>query len=356
MLKICFVGCGRIARTQHARGMQRECADCMQLTACVDTHLPRAQAMVADFGAPGAVAFSDLDDALANGDFDAVDIMVPHHLHEAIATKCFAAKKHVLLEKPMSPTLDACSRILAAAAASGKTFMISEQAQYFPFVLAARELILAGAIGEVHAVRATFKSSPNHDLQVLDGESNAKAWRWIKGQAAGGLVIDGGLHWLRPMRMLAPGTDIEAVCAVTARPLQAMDDESLAFALVRFGSGVLGTFEAAATGAWSPTADFFTVSGSEGELVGKYSGQLLLFNAANPDGAEQPYRRHHPHGRVLRDFAMAVLNGVPPAASAEDSLGDLRAALAIYRSAASGRWESVWNPGDPAVGQRRSNL
>jgi predicted dehydrogenase len=42
-----------------------------------------------------------------------------------------------------------------------------------------------------------------------------------------------------------------------------------------------------------------------------------------------------------RDFETAVLDGTPLAASAEYGLGELRAALAMYRSAASRRWEPV---------------
>ena len=40
-----------------------------------------------------------LTTALAEGDFDAVDIMLPHDLHESVALACFNAGKHVLLEK-----------------------------------------------------------------------------------------------------------------------------------------------------------------------------------------------------------------------------------------------------------------
>jgi predicted dehydrogenase len=44
-----------------------------------------------------------------------------------------------------------------------------------------------------------------------------------------------------------------------------------------------------------------------------------------------------------RDFEAAVLDGRPLAASPEYAIGELRAALAMYRSAASGRWERVFD-------------
>ena len=43
----------------------------------------------------------------------------------------------------------------------------------------------------------------------------------------------------------------------------------------------------------------------------------------------------------MKDFAAAVLDGSPLKAGPEVSLGELRAALAIYRSAETDAWESV---------------
>ena len=50
------------------------------------------------------------------------------------------------------------------------------------------------------------------------------------------------------------------------------------------------------------------------------------------------------HGKVIEDFAHAVLSGRAPAATAVDSLAELRTALAIYKSAQTGQWEAVWDP------------
>ncbi|SVD11531.1 uncharacterized protein METZ01_LOCUS364385, partial [marine metagenome] len=47
-------------------------------------------------------------------------------------------------------------------------------------------------------------------------------------------------------------------------------------------------------------------------------------------------------GPELADFAAAVLDGRTLAAGPEQALGELRAALAIYRSAETGQWEPVW--------------
>ena len=49
------------------------------------------------------------------------------------------------------------------------------------------------------------------------------------------------------------------------------------------------------------------------------------------------------YGLELADFARAVLHGTELAAGPEESLGELRTALAMYRSAGSRQWEKVWD-------------
>ena len=144
-LKLAFVGCGAIS-SMHLLGI-REGAAQIEVTAAVDTNLEHAKAVAEQ---TGAAVYSSLDQALAEGDFGAVDLMLPHHLHEDAAVAAFEAGKHELLEKPMAPTPDACERILAAAARaageSGCVFMVAENAQYWPEVVTARRLIEDGAI------------------------------------------------------------------------------------------------------------------------------------------------------------------------------------------------------------------
>ena len=85
-LKLALVGCGAIARF-HLDGI-KEHVPRIEVTALIDRDLERAEEMAKD---TGGRAFTSLDEALAKGDFDAVDIMLPHHLHEEAALKCFEA-------------------------------------------------------------------------------------------------------------------------------------------------------------------------------------------------------------------------------------------------------------------------
>ena len=334
-LKLALVGCGNIARA-HWRGIRYVATD-INVTAVVDADAGRAEAMAER---TGAAAFTSLADALAEGDFDAVDLMLPHDLHEEYAAETFAAGKHLVLEKPIAPDLGAAGRIFEAAERAGTVFMVAEQAQYWPDVIRARELIDAGEIGEVITARACFYDPLNID------PNDPVPWRFRLHRAGGGISIDGGAHWIRPLRMLLG--EIDAAIAITGRHIEAMEGESFAHALFRFQSGVTATFDALLHASpVAPTEDF-RITGSTGEIVIEHGreGRLLLFNATHPEGTElmQGFPgKVDSYGEELKDFASAVLHGTELAAPPEKALGELRTALAMYRSTQSGRWESVWD-------------
>ena len=64
---------------------------------------------------------------LADPSVEAVDIVVPNHLHEEIGVAALRAGKHVLLEKPMALSGMACDKLVAAAKASGKVLIIGHE-------------------------------------------------------------------------------------------------------------------------------------------------------------------------------------------------------------------------------------
>lgn len=333
-LKLALVGCGGIAQA-HWKGIQAH-SPRIAVTAVVDTDADRAGAMAQQ---TGAAPFTSLAAALAQGDFDAVDIMLPHALHEEAAVLAFGAGKHVVLEKPMAHNLASCERILAAARQAGTVFMVAEQAQYWPDARKVRELIQAGAIGEVITARAFFGGpvGPTGD--------GPRPWRYDLAMAGGGITMDGGAHWIRPLRMWLG--EIEEAVAITGRPLAAMDGESLARSLLRFQSGVVAGFDALHAGAVMGPGEEFRVTGTEGELLVEKGrgGRLLLFDRAHPSGEVLMHKdegRAAAFGYELNDFAGAVLDGTPLEAGPEYSLGELRTAFAIYRSAQSRQWEKVW--------------
>jgi predicted dehydrogenase len=331
-IRTAMVGCGAISHW-HLDAIERAGAPIV-VTAAIDPDAQQAQ-RVAD--RTGATPYPSLADALPGREFDAALIAVPHHLHEQVATQALGAGLHVLLEKPLAPTVAACDRMLAAARAAGTVFMVAENAQYWPEVLTVRDLISDGAIGDVITARAaTFFPALG---EFYGGE---QPWRNRVAAAGGGVVIDTGSHWLRPLRVWLGEAD--EVVAALGRPHPDMEGESLCRALIRFESGVVAAFDAMlATGAIA-NQPLFTVTGTKGECTIEGSGWVKLHDGADWKGTKVGERGGYlqSYEGELLDFARAVQTGAQPAATAEYALGELRLALAMYRSAETKQWEKVW--------------
>jgi predicted dehydrogenase len=330
-LRLALVGCGAIVRW-HLSAIAAAARRTV-ITAAVDVDRARAEAIARE---TGARPFTSLEEALASRTLDAVLIMLPHDLHEDAAVAALAAGQHVLLEKPMAPTVAACERILAAARASGRVFMVAENSQYWPEVLLARDLMTGGAIGEIVTARAWLCSPP-----IGDFYSGERPWRFSVSATGGGVAIDAGSHWLRPLRMWLG--ELVEVLAATARPFPAMEGESMCRALCRFATGVVASFDVLLVPGPVARQALFQVTGTAGEIVIEPTGEVRLFDRANPTGTvvgRGNYRQSY-DGQIA-DFEAAALDGRPPAAGAEVALGELRGALAMYRSAESKRWEPVW--------------
>ena len=334
MLKMALVGCGLIARA-HLHGIRNHAPD-VKITATVDSDLERARSMAEE---TGAEAFDSLETALSKGDFEAVDLMLPHDVHESACVACFEAGKAVLLEKPIANTLASAERILAAARESKAKLMVAEQAQYWTDVIKCRELIDNGYIGDVLTARAYF-----FDRLVVD-PNDPIPWRYSIKRSGGGISIDGGAHWIRPMRMMLG--EIESVFAATENLIENMEGESLAHAIFRFESGVLASFQALKSDAVTGPIEDFRITGTKGELITERgrNGRLMAYTSEHPKGQEimsSVAGKAASYGVEIDDFAKFVLHGGELAAEPEYALGELRTALAMYRSVETGTWEKVW--------------
>ena len=221
-LRLAFVGCGAIAEWHlHAikHGGTR-----IEVVAVIDPDPARARA-IADQA--GARVFGSLADGGARGRVRRGRRDGPAPPPRAGRDRGVRAGLHVLLEKPMAPTLDACDRILAAAASAGTTFMVAENAQYWPEVVLAKQLIEDGTLGEIITARACSFVPPLDEF--FGGE---KPWRFDAAAAGGGVAIDAGSHWIRPLRMWLG--EIREVVAALGHPFPGMEGESLCRSLCRF--------------------------------------------------------------------------------------------------------------------------
>lgn len=351
-----LVGCGMMAE-HHIRAVG---SGCVEWVALVDTSCERTAAVakvIADVGAGDAVAFGTLAEALAGIKFDAVAVMLPHDLHERYALEVLEAEKHLFLEKPLAHNLDSSRRILEAAEVArelkGLVTYVAENSSFWPEVVACKETIASGEIGALLSGAAHYYECLKTSVMERSGDGLAGwlGWRKDKARAGGGVLVDGGQHWIRPLREWFG--EIDSVVAVTSRPLPEMEGESAAKSLIQFRSGITATYSATVLGAdgnLGTEEPWFRVIGSRGEITinASFDGGGTVITEACPEGRPliregQPSGYMAALGPQIENFVGAILSGTALARGPGRALGDLLTAHAMYRSAESRSWEKVWD-------------
>ncbi|GAB6899533.1 Gfo/Idh/MocA family protein [Kineosporia succinea] len=130
----------------------------------------RSAAKAAEFAATWGVPAShgSYQDLVSDPSVDAVYVASPHPFHAEHALLAIAAGKHVLVEKPF--TMDAVeARTVADAARTAGVFCMEAMwTRFLPHMVHLRELLAAGAIGDVLAMGADqgmrFEQNPEHRL------------------------------------------------------------------------------------------------------------------------------------------------------------------------------------------------
>jgi predicted dehydrogenase len=141
-IRAAVVGVGHLGR-HHARILSA--LEGVTLAAVVDTDMSRAAAVAE---ATGATALGDFRDLA--GRVDAVSVAAPTELHHEIALWFLEQGIPVLVEKPMTRTLDEADALIAAAAAAGVTLAVGQTERYNPAVAAVTPFITSPRFIEVH--------------------------------------------------------------------------------------------------------------------------------------------------------------------------------------------------------------
>jgi predicted dehydrogenase len=87
---------------------------------------------------------------------DAVSIVVPNHLHFAVAQAFLEAGIHVICDKPLTTSLDDGIALQQLAARQHCLFGLTHNYSGYPLVRAARELVARGDLGELRIVQVEY--------------------------------------------------------------------------------------------------------------------------------------------------------------------------------------------------------
>jgi phthalate 4,5-cis-dihydrodiol dehydrogenase len=153
----------------------------------------------------GARAFADLPAMLTGAPLDAVYIATPTELHPEHAALCFAARKHVLTEKPMAITLDQGLGMVAAAARAGVVLLVGHSHSYDLPIAKMREIVAGGSLGRVRMI---------HTWNFTDWIYRPRRPDELDVSLGGGVTFRQGSHQFDIVRLLGGGL-VKSVQATT---------------------------------------------------------------------------------------------------------------------------------------------
>ena len=96
---------------------------------------------------PDAALVSDFQQLCDREDIDVVDVVVPSHLHHAVAMCVLQSGKHLLLEKPMGIALNECDEMIRLARQRGLTFAVGHELRLSSMWGRAKQMVDEGFIG-----------------------------------------------------------------------------------------------------------------------------------------------------------------------------------------------------------------
>jgi len=336
-LGIAVIGAGLIG-TLRCRAIER--VDSLRLLGVADVDVTRARRAA---GKTRAVA--DYRELLGIPDLDAVIVSTPLPLHAEIAHACLAAGRHVLCEKPLAATPEACERLVAAATAADRHLAVGFNHRYFPSVRFLRQAIAAGRIGRLDHLRV---------FAGHDGPHNFRAdWMYRGELSGGGAMMDLGLHMTDLVRHLA-GEIVEVYGHATDRVWHVSGSEDNALVLMRTGDGVPISYQAT----WSEWRGYrfrLEAYGDRGMASASYGPMIHRLLERDP----QSGRTHHSwsvypalnlreklagwqttaietFAAELADFARAIDGESTMLADGDDGRAAVAIAHAVYESSRRG--------------------
>jgi UDP-N-acetyl-2-amino-2-deoxyglucuronate dehydrogenase len=303
-----ILGCGAIAQTQ-AEAISALEPEAVKLAACVDSAAERAEALAAKFSSAASRSWQEV---LADPRIDAVTICTPSGLHGVHTEEALAAGKHVIVEKPMDVSLEACDRMLEAAKRAGKILAVISQHRFDPASAFVKAAIDQGRLGKLVAVEVRV---PWYRTQEYYDSGN---WRGTWKLDGGGCLMNQGIHTVDLMRWLC-GPLRSVTARMTTATHERIEVEDLIVGTLEFENGALGTL-IASTSLYPGLTASIAVYGEKGTAV--IDGDCLrTFSIVDGESLEPQEASHHAIQVATGGTRAAVAHSVPLRKTSETAWG-----------------------------------
>ena len=334
-----LIGCGRISFNHIAAALENN----LNIVALCDINPAHIDEKFERFSLPDSIKkYTDYKEMLANENIDLIAIATESGKHAEIAKECIRAGCNLIIEKPISLSLEDADDIIALSEKMNVKVCACHQNRFNKSVRKIREALEENRFGKLLHGAAHIRWNRNQ------GYYTQAPWRGTWEQD-GGALMNQCIHNIDLLRWMM-GDEVTEVMAYTDNLMHDyIAAEDLGLAIVRFANGSYGLIEGTTNVFPKNLEETLYIFGEKGTI--KAGGQSVniieewRFNDENDDPEEikAKYHENPPnvygfgHKPLYADVIDAIKNDRKPYVDARAGRRALELVLAIYKSAAEGR-------------------
>jgi predicted dehydrogenase len=259
---------------------------------------------------------------------DFVSIVTPNHVHFAPAKLALESGFDVVIDKPVTFSLEEAKELRALVTSTGRVFAVTHTYSGYPMVKQAKQIIAEGKLGVIRKVYVEYLQGWLYD-KLEDSGNKQSSWRTDPGRSGkAGCMGDIGTHAFNLAEYIT-GLQVTTICANlnTVVPGRLLDDDGAV--LLQFDNGASGTLIATQVATGEENNIRIKVFGDKGGLEWQQEDCNSLV-VKWPDAPNQTLRAGSGTG-ISYLGALALHNTRTPSGHPE---GYLEAFANIYRNAA----------------------
>jgi predicted dehydrogenase len=316
-LKVAMIGLG-MAAGHHARALL-DLSDRIECVAAFSQTAARREAFAAQYPIPTT---GDLEAIFADKTIEAVLILTPPSSHLELVERCAAAKKHILLEKPLDISFERSEAIVRAARQAGVLLSMVLQNRFRAAALKLYEIVKSERLGQLIEASVAIRNWRPQSYYDVEG-------RGTMARDGGGVLLTQGIHTIDLLLSYA-GTPKDVSSFVRTSPIHSMETEDLVTATFAYENGAIGTLNAT-TCAYPGLPERIELLGTLGTavLTGDTLKAAFMDGTSITEGGEKTGSGaganpmafgHEMHRALIANFIDAIRNGAPLRVTGEDAL------------------------------------
>lgn len=338
-LRYAIIGCGRISPNHIAAALKND----VEIVALCDLEEKNIEDKKLKFDLPKTTkGYLDYKEMLEKEELDLIAISTESGKHGQIALDCIDAGVNLIIEKPITLSLEEADLIIRKANEKKIKVSACHQNRFNKSIQKIRKAVEKNRFGKLFHGTAHIRWNRGHDYY------DRALWRGTWEQD-GGALMNQCIHNIDLLRWMM-GDEISEVVGMTDNMNHAfIEAEDLGLALIKFANGSYGIIEGTTNVYPENLEETLYIFGEKGTV--KAGGQSVNLIEEwrfadlldDPEEVKVKYHENPPnvygfgHIPLYADVIDAIKNDRQPYVTAVDGRNALELVLAIYKSAAEGK-------------------